>query len=392
MTNRTRLFGLPRISPGPSHELANVAAPPDENLGFPASPAELVGVPEETGELASSPSSLRRHRITGPEQPGSPRPVRHLRWLALGMAVVAGAAIAIVAVTGQPAHRSGLPWASGVYPVDGTPAGAAAFAAWRGRQLDVVDAWSARATWTQIDDPTWLYQRWKGEPYTMAFGVPMLPEDVPGVSLQACADGAYDAYWHEFGTVISSYGLGHSIIRLGWEFNGNWYVWQATDPTTWARCWQQIVTSVRSTAPDLQWDWDVNRGISAGLADPALAYPGNAYVSMIGIDSYDEWPSATTATGWETQLNGPQGLNYWLRFAKAHGKLLSVPEWGSVATGTQSGGDDAQYVNDMRAFFALNASAIAFECNFQGPSSSTGGTYGAGTSIPKASAAYKADF
>ena len=391
MTNRTRLFGLPRISPAPSDEFA-IAAPPDEHMGFPVAPGELVGDPQEPDEPVSSPSSARRHRTIGLARPGPLRSARRLRWLALAIAVVAVATISIVAVTGKPAHRSGLPWASGVYPVDGTPAGAAAFAAWRGRQLDVVDAWSARATWAQIDDPAWLYQRWKGEPYTMAFGVPMLPEDVPGVSLQACAAGAYDAYWHEFGTVISSYGLGHSIIRLGWEFNGNWYAWQATDPTTWAHCWQQIVTSVRSTAPDLQWDWDVNRGISAGLANPALAYPGNAYVSMIGVDSYDEWPPATTTTGWQTQLNGPQGLNYWLRFAKAHDKLLSVPEWGSVATGTQSGGDDAQYVNDMRAFFAANAPAIAFECNFQGPSSSTGGTYGADSSIPKASAAYKADF
>jgi Glycosyl hydrolase family 26 len=412
MTNRTRLFGLPRVSPTPSDELATAAAPRDEDLGFPAlpgewmvapasaddemrlpaSPGEPVGIPEEPAELLSTPSSAGRHRTIGLAQPRRRRSARRLRWLALGIAVVAGTAVSIVALTGQPAHRSGLPWASGVYPVDGTPAGAAAFAAWRGRQLDVVDAWSARATWAQIDDPTWLYQRWKGEPYTMAFGVPMLPEDVPGVSLQACADGAYDTYWHEFGTVISSYGLGHSIIRLGWEFNGNWYVWQATNPVTWAHCWQQIVTSVRSTAPDLQWDWDVNRGLSAGLANPVLAYPGNAYVSMIGVDSYDSWPPVTSAAGWQTQLKGPQGLDYWLRFAKAHGKLLSVPEWGSVVTGSSAGGDDAQYVNDMRAFFAANASSIAFECNFQGPQSSTGGSYGTGTSIPKASAAYKADF
>ena len=359
MANRTRLFSIPRISP----------APP--------------------GEPVNSASSRGRRRTSR-----RPRPlwsVPHLGWLALGLVAVVVVAL-VVALNGKPGNRSGLPWASGVYPQDGTPAGAAAFAVWRGRPLDVVDAWSARATWAQIDDPTWLYQRWKGQPYTMAFGVAMLPEDVPGVSLQACADGAYNAYWREFGTVISSYGLGDSIIRLGWEFNGNWYVWQATNPTAWADCWRQVVTSARSTAPKLKWDWDVNRGVSAGLADPALAYPGNAYVSMIGIDSYDSWPPATTAAGWQQQLNGPQGLNYWLNFAKAHGKLLSVPEWGNVAIGTDAGADDAQYVNDMRAFFAANASEIAFECNFQGTKSTTGASYGAGTSIPKASAAYKAGF
>jgi len=288
--------------------------------------------------------------------------------------------------------RSGLPWASGVYLPSDTQALAAAFGAWRGRPLDVVDDWSARSSWQDIVDPSWLYQRWSGSPYTMAFGVAMLPEHVSGVSLQACASGTYNAYWRQFGSVISSYGLGNSIIRLGWEFNGNWYVWQATDPTVWAKCWRQIVTSARSTAPGLQWDWNVNRGVSSGLADPTQAYPGNAYVNIVGVDSYDSWPAATTAAGWQSQLNGKQGLNYWLAFASAHGKPLSVPEWGNVSSGTSAGGDDPQYVQDMKGFFAANAAHIAYEANFQGTSSSTGGSYGTGTTVPNAAAAYQASF
>jgi hypothetical protein len=289
-----------------------------------------------------------------------------------------------------PGTRSGLPWASGATLSGSGPAAAAAFGTWRHRPLDVVDGWSARSSWSEIVDPTGLYQLWSGSPYTLALGVAMLPEEVAGVSLQTCADGTYDAYWREFGSVISSYGLGHSIIRLGWEFNGNWYVWQATQPAVWAECWRQIVTSARSTAPRLQWDWNVNRGINSGLVDPTQAYPGNAYVNIIGVDSYDWWLPATTAAGWQSQLNGTQGLNYWLAFAEAHGKQLSVPEWGNVSSGTSAGGDDPAYVQDMRAFFAANAAHIAFESNFQG--SSTGGTYGVGTTVPNAAAAYRAGF
>ena len=137
--------------------------------------------------------------------------------------------------------------------------------------------------------------------------------------------GAYNAYWREFGTVISSYGLGTSIIRLGWQMNGNWYVWQATDPTAWAHCWQQIVTSARSTAPKLQWDWDVNRGESKGLANPVLAYPGNAYVEHDRDRQLRLVAVSDDRRRLAGPLNGPQGLNYWLKFAKAHGKLLSVP-------------------------------------------------------------------
>lgn len=289
-------------------------------------------------------------------------------------------------------NHSGLPWGSGVYLETDTPAAVAAFAAWRGRPLDVVDDWSARATWDDIVNPAWLYQRWSGSPYTMAFGVAMLPEAVPGVSLQACASGKYNSYWRQFGKVITSYGLGKSIIRLGWELNGNWYIWSATNPATWAKCWRQIVTSARTTAPGLQWDWNVNRGVSAGLAVPTQAYPGDAYVNMIGVDSYDWWPAATTASGWQSQLNGTQGLNYWLGFAEAHGKPLSVPEWGNVGSGTSAGGDDAAYVQGMWSFFAANAAHLSFEANFQGDASSTGGSYDTGTTVPSAAAAYRADF
>ena len=284
--------------------------------------------------------------------------------------------------------RSGLPWASGAYLPSGTPAAAAAFGAWRKRPLDIGEVSLSTETWASITDPAWLYRRWKGSPYTMVFTVAMLPTHVRGVSIQSCKDGYYNAYWRRFGQVIRSYGLGSSIIRLGWEFNGKWYRWAATNPKAWAECWVQAATSAWSTAPRLRWDWNVNRGLSSALAHPALAYPGNHYVSMIGIDSYDWWPSVSRDAGWHQQLDGTQGLNYWLAFAKAHGKKLSVPEWGSVRYGRSAGGDDPRYVRDMRVFFAANAPYIAFETIFQGAR----GNYKAGHAMPNAAHAYKAAF
>jgi Glycosyl hydrolase family 26 len=284
--------------------------------------------------------------------------------------------------------RSGLPWASGAYLPGGTPAAASAFGTWRKRPLDIGEVWLDQSTWAGITDPAWLYRRWQGSPYTMAISVAMLPTHVRGASIQTCASGGYNVYWRQFGQVIRSYGLGSSIIRLGWEFNGNWYRWAATDPTAWAQCWRQAVTSAWSTAPRLRWDWNVNRGPSSALADPARAYPGNHYVSMIGVDSYDQWPAVSTAGGWHRQLDGTQGLNYWLAFAKTHGKKLSVPEWGSIRYGMSAGGDDPRYVRDMRAFFAANARYLAFETIFQGPV----GNYEAGHTMPKSAYAYEAGF
>jgi beta-mannanase len=284
--------------------------------------------------------------------------------------------------------RSGLAWASGAYLPSGTPAAARAFGTWRKHRLDVVEVWLNQSTWASITDPAWLYRRWQGSPYIMAFSVAMVPTHVRGVSVRACAEGAYNAHWRRFGQVIRSYGLGSSIIRLGWEFNGKWERWAATDPTVWAHCWRQAVTSAWSTAPRLRWDWNVNRGSSSALADPARAYPGNRYVSMIGVDSYDWWPAVRRAGGWYQQLDGTQGLNYWLAFAKAHGKKLSVPEWGSIRSGRSSGGDDPRYIRNMRAFFAANARYVAFETIFQGPI----GNYRDGYTMPEAAHAYKTGF
>jgi hypothetical protein len=310
--------------------------------------------------------------------------------LAAAAAAAVGLGLTAVLVPGASAATRSLPWSSGVYLPNATPASVSAFGALRGTPVDVATVWPNRSTWADITSPAWLYQIWKGAPQTVAFGEPMLPSGVAGVTMAACAAGAYNSYWQQFGANLSAYGLGNSIVRLGWEFNGNWYPWQASSPSTWVRCWQQIVTSARTTAPGLQWDWNVNRGVSSGLSDPTLAYPGDAYVDTVGVDSYDMYPAATTSAGWDTQLNGTQGLMYWLNFAKAHNKKFAVPEWGSVNTGSSAGGDDPAYVNDMLGFFQAHSAILAWESNFQGPS--TAGTYGAGTSVPKASAAYQAGF
>jgi hypothetical protein len=310
--------------------------------------------------------------------------------LAAGIAAAVGLALTTVYVSGASAATRKLPWSSGVYLPSALPASFSAFGTWRGTPVDVATVWPKRSTWADITEPTWLYKTWKGAPETIALGVPMLPEGVAGVSIAACAAGSYNSHWKQFGTSISAYGLGNSIIRLDWEFNGNWYVWKASNPASWVQCWRQIVTSARTTAPGLKWDWNVNRGKSSGLSNPALAYPGNAYVTTIGVDAYDWYPAATTSANWNTQLNGTQGLMYWLNFAKAHGKKFAVPEWGNVKASNSGGGDDPAYVNHMRGFFQAHSASLAWESNFQG--SSTGGTYGTGTSVPKASAAYRTGF
>ena len=265
----------------------------------------------------------------------------------------------------------GLPWKSGVsYPdTPGHTAAAQAqatqaFGSWRGHPVGVAVAWPARGTGADFTQVNSFYTTWAKQPYTKSFGIPMFPEDV-GATVDACIAGSYDGYWRTFAETMNSTGLTAqgTIIRLGWEFN---QTTQWGSPSQFAACFRQIQSTVSAIAPGLVWDWNVSRGPSGQMPGDSVlqAYPGDQYVNIIGVDSYDDWPPANTGGGWQTQLNGPYGLNFWLNFAKAHGKLFSVPEWG-VASGDlwpgHEGGDDPVYIKDMYDFFAANKKWISYE-------------------------------
>ncbi len=239
-----------------------------------------------------------------------------------------------------------------------------AFGSWREDHVGVVVAWPARGTWADFTQVSSFYTGWAQQPYTKAFGIPLFPEDV-GATVGACIAGSYDDYWRTFADTMNSTGLAAqgTIIRLGWEFN---QTPQWGSPSQFAACFRQIQSTVSAIAPGLVWDWNVNRSTSDQMPGDSVlsAYPGNSYVNLIGVDSYDAWPPANTNGGWQTQLNGPYGLNFWLNFAKAHGKLFSVPEWGVSSGGLwpgHEGGDDPAYIKDMYDFFAANKASISFE-------------------------------
>jgi glycosyl hydrolase family 26 len=296
---------------------------------------------------------------------------------------------------GQINNLSGLPWRSGVYMPGDKPSNAVAFGNWRGAAVDVVVTWPARQSWEDVINPHWMFNAWKGTPYTKVFGVAPIPEGVDA-SISGCASGSYNSKWTEFGQNIQAAGLAdESIIRLGWEFNGEWYKWSANNPDQWAECWRQIVGTVKKEAPKLRFDWNVNRGPGTSVTDAAEAYPGDAYVDIVGIDSYDSYPGVTSEANWQKQYSGPYGLKHWADFAKAHGKKVSVPEWGvypGTAHADNNGGDNAFYITKMRGFFAEQGSRLAYEAYFNEDDSYYGGSIFSPVQNPSASSKYKALF
>jgi hypothetical protein len=248
---------------------------------------------------------------------------RARRWAAITAAIVLAAGAAVGAVNyadGPPAARAGpvarqdgriaLPTSTGsylgLYP-DGVPssyAGARAFTAATGVRPDVVVYYSG-----------WL------EPFKAAFAstasrsgaVPLVQINPDRVSIGAIAAGRYDKYLRTYAAAVRDYG--HPVIvSFGHEMNGDWYSWAAghTSPATFVAAWRHVVDVFRAAGtPNVTWLWTVNVFRSqAGVSSPRAWWPGDAYVTWVGLDGYYYSPATKFSS-----LFGPAvaGVRAWTR-------------------------------------------------------------------------------
>ena len=184
------------------------------------------------------------------------------------------------------------------------------------------------------------------------------------------AAGAFEGYAQALATNLVNAGLGSSVIRLGHEANGTWYPdsipGTAAGDAQWVQFWRNTVIAMRSVpGAHFQFDWTVNAGYrNIPLAD---WYPGNDVVDIVGVDAYDTGVPASVpfADRWSYLYNEADGLGAVEAFAAAHGKPLSIPEWGigpARQPGTGQGGDDPAYVNGIASLVANDD--VAYESYF----------------------------
>jgi hypothetical protein len=231
-----------------------------------------------------------------------------------------------------------------------------AFATWLGRKPDRVLEFMS---WqTMSENSTWSMMCWRGGGIKgVTYSVPMLPEDGSATLAQGAA-GQFDDVFRNFAATLVAQGFPDVVIRIGWEFNGDWYAWAAgKDPQSWITYWRRIVTVMRSVpGAKFKFDWCPGGGRTTFLAENA--YPGDAYVDYIGTDVYNQsWnPNVDTPEErWDEQVNGVHGLQWHADFAAAHGKPMSFPEWG---TGTRQdgygAGDDPMFIEQMAEWIATH--------------------------------------
>jgi len=213
---------------------------------------------------------------------------------------------------------------------------------------------------------------WSSSGRSMTFSIPMLPNS--GATLADGAAGDYNAYFQTIAQGLVANNEAGSILRIGWEFNGDWTPWyaDASDASAFVSFWQQIVTTMRDVAgADFKFEWCPDIGSSVG--NLANFYPGNAYVDYVAEDVYDQawgaYPGAATEfSDLETQS---YGLNWLTSFAAQQGEPVALGEWGlgagpgnagqstTAANEQVSGGDDPTFINDMAQWLVANHVAEA---------------------------------
>jgi hypothetical protein len=155
------------------------------------------------------------------------------------------------AVIGVPYSIAATPVALGVFR-DGSTQETDVFSRWLGNEVKVGASFFDSQNWAQMED-IGKFQYWaawvNARPGRMVtFGVPMFPSGTPG-SLAACANGDYNQHWANIANNIVSARLKNADLRMGWEFNGNWFIWSNIGKEAdFASCFRNVVTSMCQSA------------------------------------------------------------------------------------------------------------------------------------------------
>jgi hypothetical protein len=264
----------------------------------------------------------------------------------------------------------------GVYHGPGDTAAVTRFEQRLGRRVELAHDYLDKRSWARMTNVGWMTKRWTAAGFggRMVFTVPMIPDT--GGTLKAGAAGKYNTHFRLLARRLVAGGQGTSTLRVGPEFNGRWFKWTMVVPNgakLYRRYWRQIVTTMRAVpGANFKFDWAVNAG-SAWVQNgkhqlrAARAYPGDTYVDFIGIDVYDQsWaPGRKSAKKrWKEFVGQVDGLRWHARFAAAHGKPMSIPEWGLVRRKDgHGGGDNPYFISQMHRW--IQTHQIAYHLYFE---------------------------
>jgi hypothetical protein len=244
---------------------------------------------------------------------------------------------------------SGLDYMVGI-KTNGVPTGPAKVEAWLGRPLDLAG--------TTITTTSYIGS---GNAYTTASGAhPLLECSFPLLSIFSesndlddmaqAASGAYDTTYEAMSEALAAWPNQLLSVRIGWEFNGNWYKWSngvGTNATyaNYVAAFKRAAALVRKHNPHVLVQWNV----AWGQPDPTPYWPG-AYdatnnpggVDVVSMDFYQanisQYNNSGKQSPWSLAQSGVTiDLDWMTSFAQQKGIKVALSEYG--AGSPSSGGE-----------------------------------------------------
>jgi hypothetical protein len=270
---------------------------------------------------------------------------------------------------GDPPPGGGSNWVTGIYEGWHDVAGVDAFYSWLGAGYtgekwahEFVDhnfGWGAVGNCLDSGWSNWVNADNAGRRFSLS--LPLLPTSNPG-DFAGLAAGSYDAYFTQCATALKNGGgTADTVIRLGWEMNGNTFPWAIppNNPTALSNYkagFSRIVNAMRAANPSLKIEWEPNAMLDYSGYTLEQMYPGDDVVDYIGATAYDycnERCTSNTPDGrwqaWVGNGTNDNGLQHSYTFATSRGKKINQTEWGlwPASRSPGGGGDNPQYIINM---------------------------------------------
>lgn len=218
---------------------------------------------------------------------------------------------------------------SSIY-IENNVSGIADAEAWLGSKVQTIQLHTGTSGWGDwLSSQNWIAGQFAQSDVNIMWSIPLIPW---GANLADAAAGAYsDNYLAMANQMLANNaGSDQIYVRLGWEFNGaGWNSSSAVgQPDNYVKAYQQFVDTFRSVSDKFVFEWTPN--IGATDMNPELAYPGDDYVDVIGIDFYynNAWDNPDGKQAFDWFVREPFGLQWQQDFAAAHGKPTAIAEWG----------------------------------------------------------------
>lgn len=235
------------------------------------------------------------------------------------------------------------------------------FQTWLGAPLGQVSAYANGTSWSNLLSNATLYAA-LGASWPINWSL-AYPSDGTATLAQIAA-GTWDANFITLArTMLGARPNDTRIpVRIFWEFQFTFPWYAVGNEAVYIAAFQRVTQLFLGVSKKFRFIWCPNITVNVNGANynPALAYPGDEFVDVIGMDFYYDpvWDGTDPVAAWNSKVTSQYGLNWLVGFASGCGKPIGIPEWGIGAD------HFGPYVDGMAAW--VQANNVAYHNYFNG--------------------------